>query len=63
MSNQNNQKEIRSLENTIKEHRSYIQELQTKQFRGAVTLDRIQTMNKQIAECESTIERLKSKPG
>jgi len=63
MSNQNNQKEIRSLEHTIECHRSYIQELQTKQFRGAVTLDRIQTMNKQISECESTIERLKNKPG
>lgn len=54
-----NQKEIRSLEHTIKEHRAYIQELQTKQFRGAVTLDRIQTMNNQISECESTIERLR----
>ena len=63
MSNHNNQKEIRSLENTIKLHRSYILDLQTKQFRGAVTLDRIQTMNNQISECESTIERLKNKPG
>ena len=59
----NHKAEIRSLEHTIKEHRAYIQELQTKQFRGAVTLDRIQTMNNQISECESTIERLKSKPG
>lgn len=51
MSNPKNQKEIRSLEHTIKEHRSYIQELQTKHYRGAVTDDRIQTMNNQIAEC------------
>jgi len=63
MSNQNNQKEIRSLEHTIECHRSYIHELKTKQYRGKVTDDRIQTMNNQIQECESTIERLKSKPG
>jgi uncharacterized coiled-coil protein SlyX len=55
----NNQKEIRSLEHTIKEHRSYIQELKTKHYRGAVTDDRIQTMNNQIAECETTIQKLR----
>ena len=54
-----NQKEIRSLEHTIKEHRAYILELQTKHYRGAVTDDRIETMNKQIQECKNTIERLK----
>ena len=55
----NNQKEIRSLEHTIKEHRSYIQELKTKHYRGAVTDDRIETMNNQIQECQQTIEELK----
>ena len=59
----NNQKEIRSLENTIKEHRAYILDLQTRSYRGKVTDERIQTMNNQIQECETTIERLKSKPG
>lgn len=59
MSNHNNQKEIRSLEHTIKEHRSYILDLQTRSYRGAVTDDRIETMNNQIQECETTIERLK----
>ena len=59
----NNQKEIRSLEHTIKEHRSYILDLQTRSYRGKVTDDRIETMNTQIRECETTIERLKSKPG
>ena len=59
MSNHNNQKEIRSLEHTIKEHRSYIQELQTKHYRGKVTDDRIETMNNQIKECQQTIEELK----
>ena len=58
MSNHNT-KEIKSLEHTIKCHRSYIQELQTKHYRGAVTDNRIETMNKQIQECETTIERLK----
>ena len=60
MSNHNNVKEIRSLEHTIKCHRSYIQELKTNQYRGAVTDERIQTMNNQIAECETTIQKLKS---
>lgn len=59
MSNHNNQKEIRSLEHAIKEHRSYIQELQTRSYRGAATDERIQTMNNQIQECQQTIERLK----
>lgn len=63
MSNHNNQKEIRSLEHTIKEHRAYILDLQTRSYRGKVTDERIQTMNNQIQECETTIERLKSKPG
>jgi ubiquinone biosynthesis protein UbiJ len=54
-----NQKEIRSLEHTIKEHRAYILELQTKHYRGAVTDDRIETMNNQIKECQQTIEELK----
>ena len=61
MSNQ--KAEIRSLEHTIKEHRSYILDLQTRSYRGKVTDDRIETMNTQIRECETTIERLKSKPG
>ena len=55
----NNQKEIRSLENTIKEHRAYILDLQTRSYRGKVTNDRIETMNKQIQECQQTIEELK----
>ena len=55
----NHKAEIRSLENTIKEHRSYILDLQTRSYRGAVTDDRIETMNNQIRECETTIERLK----
>ena len=61
MSNQ--KAEIRSLEHTIKEHRSYILDLQTRSYRGKVTDDRIETMNTQIRECESTIERLKNEPG
>jgi prefoldin subunit 5 len=55
----NHKAEIRSLENTIKEHRAYILELKTKQYRGKVTDERIQTMNNQIQECLATIERLK----
>lgn len=54
-----NQKEIRSLENTIKEHRSYILDLQTRSYRGKVTDERIETMNKQIQECQQTINELK----
>ena len=63
MNNHNNVKEIRSLEHTIKCHRSYIQELETIHYRGKVTDERIQTMNNQITECETTIQKLKSKPG
>ena len=59
MSNHNNQKEIRSLEHTIKEHRSYILDLQTRSYRGKVTDERIQTMNNQIQECQQTINELK----
>lgn len=59
MSNQNNQKEIRSLEHTIECHRAYIHELKTIHYRGIVTDDRIQTMNNQIADCELAIEKLK----
>ena len=59
MSNHNNQKGIRSLENTIKEHRAYILDLQTRSYRGKVTNDRIQTMNNQIQECQQTINELK----
>lgn len=55
----NHKAEIRSLEHTIECHRSYILELQTKHYRGAVTDERIETMNNQIRECETTIERLK----
>jgi prefoldin subunit 5 len=55
----NHKAEIKSLEHTIECHRSYIQELKTKHYRGAVTDDRIETMNNQIRECETTIERLK----
>lgn len=55
----NNQKEIRSLEHTIKEHRAYILDLQTRSYRGKVTDDRIETMNNQIKECQQTIEELK----
>ena len=54
-----NQKEIRSLENTIKEHRAYILDLQTRSYRGKVTDERIQTINKQIQECQQTINELK----
>lgn len=54
-----NHKEIRSLEHTIEYHRSYIHELETILYRGAVTDDRIQTMKNQIAECEQAIEELK----
>lgn len=55
----NHKAEIRSLEHTIKEHRAYILELQTKHYRGKVTDERIETMKNQIRECETTIERLK----
>jgi prefoldin subunit 5 len=55
----NHKAEIRSLENTIKEHRAYILDLQTRSYRGKVTDERIQTMNNQIQECLATIERLK----
>ena len=55
----NHKAEIRSLEHTIKLHRSYIQELQTKHYRGKVTDDRIETMNNQIRECETTIQKLR----
>ena len=55
----NHKAEIRSLEHTIKEHRSYILELQTRSYRGKVTDDRIETMNNQIKECQQTIEELK----
>ena len=57
MSNQ--KAEIRSLEHTIKEHRAYILDLQTRSYRGKVTDDRIETMNNQIKECQQTIEELK----
>lgn len=55
----NHKAEIRSLEHTIKEHRSYILELQTRSYRGKVTDDRIETMNNQIKECQQTIKELK----
>lgn len=55
----NHKAEIRSLEHTIKEHRSYILDLQTRSYRGKVTDDRIETMNKQIKECETTIQKLR----
>jgi len=55
----NHKAEIRSLEHTIKEHRSYIHELKTKQYRGKVTDERIQTMNNQIQDCQQTINELK----
>lgn len=58
MSN-NNAKEIKSLEHTIECHRSYILDLQTRSYRGKVTDDRIETMNKQIQECKEGIEKLK----
>lgn len=56
-----NQKEIRSLEHTIKLHRSYIQELETIHYRGKVTDERIKTMKSQIAECETTIQKLRQR--
>ena len=55
----NHKAEIRSLENTIKEHRAYILDLQTRSYRGKVTDERIQTINKQIQECQQTINELK----
>ena len=55
----NHKAEIRSLENTIKEHRAYILDLQTRSYRGKVTDERIQTMNNQIQDCQQTINELK----
>lgn len=49
---------IQSLRNTIKHHESYIHELETIHYRGAVTDDRIATMKNQIQECKDAILKL-----
>lgn len=54
-----NLKAIRSLENTIRSHQSYIKELKTIHYRGTVTDDRIATIEKQIVDCENAILELR----
>ena len=56
-----NSKEIKSLEHTIQCHLAYIKELETIHYRGKVTDERIHTIQNQIAECETTIKRFKTK--
>lgn len=51
---------IASLKNTIQSHESYIKELRTIHYRGAVTDDRIATMQKQIDDCQNAIADLEA---
>jgi C4-type Zn-finger protein len=55
-----NKNAIESLLHTINCHESYIKELRTKLYRGAVTDDRIATIEGQIRECRNAILRLEA---
>lgn len=55
---ENNNRNIKSLKHTIECHESYIKELQTTLYRGAVTDDRIATIQNQVQEYKDAILEL-----
>ena len=59
MSNHTNNANIRSLENSISVYTEYRSKIPTSHMTDELKQAKIQELDKQISECESTIERLK----
>ncbi len=59
----NHKAEIRSLENSILAYSDYKSKVSTNHLTDGLKQAKIKELENQIAECETTIERLKSKPG